>query len=226
MKQNLRIRICGLAMALLMPLGVAHAALISGLYNTGVDDNNVVLGDGVADSHYASGWVAITPDPAGGLPPGGYHGYWLANDSVSRWIGPAAVPTSDNSDTIRTFTLNFNIASGFDPATASVSGRYLTDNDGKVSFNGLSLPALNSSYRDWTSFSVTSGFHTGLNSLAFDVKNWGAGGENPTGLRVEFGSSSINVAAVPEPEIYAMMAIGLGMVGFLSRRRERQRAAA
>jgi hypothetical protein len=33
---------------------------------------------------------------------------------------------------------------------------------------------------------------------------------------------TLNVAAVPEPETYAMMMAGLGMMGFMVRRRKRQ----
>jgi len=51
MKQTLRILISGLATVLLIPLGSAQAAVISGLYNTGVDDANAVLGDGMVDNH-------------------------------------------------------------------------------------------------------------------------------------------------------------------------------
>ncbi|RPJ44675.1 MAG: PEP-CTERM sorting domain-containing protein [Betaproteobacteria bacterium] len=36
---------------------------------------------------------------------------------------------------------------------------------------------------------------------------------------------SLNLAPVPEPEIYAMMAAGLGLMGFVARRRQRQVAA-
>ena len=40
----------------------------------------------------------------------------------------------------------------------------------------------------------------------------------PAGLRVEFSTSTI--AAVPEPETYAMLIAGLGLVGFAARRRK------
>ncbi len=40
----------------------------------------------------------------------------------------------------------------------------------------------------------------------------------PTGIRVEFLGSS--VTAVPEPESYAMMLAGLGLMGAIARRRK------
>jgi len=36
----------------------------------------------------------------------------------------------------------------------------------------------------------------------------------------------LNVSAVPEPETYAMMLAGLGMMGFMVRRRRQQASAA
>jgi hypothetical protein len=68
-----------------------------------------------------------------------------------------------------------------------------------------------------------SGFVAGTNTLVFDVSNEAntnpnpSLARNPTGLQVHFDSSSI--AAVPEPETYAMMLAGLGMMGFMVRRK-------
>ena len=45
-------------------------------------------------------------------------------------------------------------------------------------------------------------------------------------MRVEFVLCNVNVAAIPEPEIYAMLAAGLGLMGFVARRRRQQLAAA
>lgn len=41
-----------------------------------------------------------------------------------------------------------------------------------------------------------------------------------------FELENMRVAAIPEPEIYAMLAAGLGMMGFIARRRKQQLAAA
>ena len=72
------------------------------------------------------------------------------------------------------------------------------------------------SFTSFTTFNALSGFNPGVNTLVFRVQNL-AGGTNPTGLRVEFTSSS--VTAVPEPETYAMFLAGLGVVGFVAARR-------
>ena len=51
------------------------------------------------------------------------------------------------------------------------------------------------------------------------MTNWAQNSGNPTGLRVEFDASSV-AAAVPEPETYAMLLAGLGMLGLVARRRK------
>lgn len=40
------------------------------------------------------------------------------------------------------------------------------------------------------------------------------------GTQVEFDNVRLNVSPVPEPEIYGMMLMGLGMMGFVARRRK------
>jgi len=50
------------------------------------------------------------------------------------------------------------------------------------------------------------------------VKNNMQNGGNPTGIRVEFDRSV--VTAVPEPESYALMLAGLGLMGAVARRRK------
>ena len=57
----------------------------------------------------------------------------------------------------------------------------------------------------------------------FVVTNVAQNGGNPTGLRVEFTAS--NVTPVPEPETYAMLLAGLGLMGVISRRRAKRNAA-
>ena len=46
--------------------------------------------------------------------------------------------------------------------------------------------------------------------------------EGSNGLDDALGSFTLSVTPVPEPEIYAMMGIGLGLMGWVSRRRKQQ----
>jgi len=49
---------------------------------------------------------------------------------------------------------------------------------------------------------------------------------NANGMPQEFSHANLYVGPVPEPESYAMMLAGLGLMGFIARRRKQQDAAA
>lgn len=192
----------------------AHAASITGLKNTGLGDS------GSVDSNYSlnsavSSTPVITVDNVWPISP------WLANDSTSKWI----TPTSSQGDSFDpssngtyTYSLTFDL-SGYNAATAMFSGRLAADNSVVVKLNNSVIGSA-TGFTDWTSFGASSGFVSGVNTLDFVVSNWAQNGGNPTGLRVEFGVSSI--AAVPEPATYAMLLGGLVMVGAIARRRKQQ----
>jgi opacity protein-like surface antigen len=190
----------------------AHAATITGLKNTGLGDS------GTVDSNYSlSSAVSSTPfitvDGQWPISP------WLANDSTSKWITPT-IHQGDSFDPSSsgtyTYTLTFDL-SGYNAATAVFSGRLAADNSVVVKLNNSVISSA-TGFTDWTSFGASSGFVAGVNTLDFVVNNWAQNGGNPTGLRVEFGASSI--AAVPEPATYAMLLGGLIMVGAIARRRK------
>jgi hypothetical protein len=193
----------------------AHAASITGLVNTGVGIS------GQSDSNYAlssavSSTAVITYDSQWPIGP------WLANSSASKWITPTAGQgdTFDPSTSgIYTYTLSFDLT-GYNAASAAFSGRFAADNSVVVKLNDQVIGNA-TGFSDWTSFSASGGFAPGVNTLDFVVTNWAQNGGNPTGLRVEFGSSSV-MAAVPEPETYAMLLGGLVLVGAVVRRRKPQ----
>ena len=227
MTRILRNFVSSVAFLMLVPFGTAQAVSINGLYNTGVDDTSTLLLDNAVDTHYTIGstnWTAI----AGNNPPPAFPGAWILNSSssASRWIAPETAPTADSVDTLYVVNLSFDLT-GFDAATASFSGRWAADNQGYVTLNGGSSfgqTPLTVGHQSWTSFSASSGFVDGVNTLSFYVTNLGYSGTNPTGIRVEFASSNVSVTPIPEPEIYAMMGIGLGLLGWVGRRRKLQAA--
>jgi len=131
--------------AFVLGLAYVQAAPISGLYNTGVDDNGVPLGNAAIDSHYK-----LIESPDGNYPgPNTYTleagwpvapaGPWIADSSISRWIAPRARQSIGNAPGTYTFRTTFNLT-GFDPAKAKITGRWTSDNNGvDIVLNGVSL---------------------------------------------------------------------------------------
>lgn len=106
------------------------------------------------------------------------------------------------------FGLRFDFAANpfaFDPA----SGNLLMD---LVIGNQLMTPA---------EFPAFFGFSTGDGSASAYSRAWNSDifgqGSDGWGLRTQFSYSQ--VAAIPEPETYAMLLAGLGLLGFMARRR-------
>ena len=186
----------------------AHADTINGLYNTGKG-----LAAGVADVNYkvtdttssvSTGYVAANVYPIGA---------WMVNTPASQWLAL----TANASDTLPRGTYDWKTTfdlSGFNAASASFSGRFSADNTSIAFLNGFEI-GRSAGYNGWSDFSSSGGFFVaGVNTLEFVVANQGG----PTGLRVEFLDTS--VVAVPEPETYAMLLAGLGLMGFMARRRK------
>ena len=200
-------------------LSSAQAASISGLVNTGVG------AAGTQDAHYAltvlSGTTVLSNSnayvSADNVWPVGKA--WTANTTVSKWI----TPTSNVGDWldpdvngVYDYRLSFDL-SGYDASTAAFTGRFAADNSVVVLLNGQQI-ASGHKFDTWLSFGASSGFTSGINTLDFIVTNGRQVDDNPTGLRAEFLSSV--AAPVPEPETYAMLLAGLGLITYTARRRK------
>ncbi len=194
-----------------------HAAGINGLANTGTgaggtSDANYGLSAASSDTVIGNTAPVITLDNVWPISP------WLANDGVSKWITPTA-SQGQSFDAYGagsyTYTLSFDLA-GYNASTAAFTGRFAADNDAVVTLNNQVI-ASGTGFTEWTAFAAGGGFQSGVNTLQFVVNNWAQNGGNPTGLRVEFLSSS--VAAVPEPSSYAMLLTGALLLGVVARRR-------
>ncbi|MEZ5328869.1 MAG: immunoglobulin domain-containing protein [Verrucomicrobiales bacterium] len=190
MKPSDRIRpfvfILALAVASI-PFAV-DGAPIPGLFNTGVgEDGKLLAASGAVDPHYT---MIVSPDEEFTGPdlvtlnPGFPVGPWLEEGPDSKWI--VANPESGNSaEGDYTYRTTFDLT-GFDPAKATITGRWAVDNTGiDILINGESLGITNGAgFASWSDFTIDSGFVEGENVLEFIFNNAPAS-PNPAGLRVE-----------------------------------------
>lgn len=166
------------------------------LYNTGVDNNKIPLGDGETDPHYV---LSISADPMfTGPDTKVVHsdvfplGAWVYNDNLSKWISPRADAGEWNAPGMYVYTLSFSLH-GFKAETAEIKGFWTTDNDGvDIMINGKStgyFTQYNAFQNGFYPFEIKEGFIKGINSISFVVNN----GEAPTGLRVMIQGEAVPI---------------------------------
>ena len=189
---------------------------IPGLFNTGVDNSRNKLAVGATDPHYTvlenSGAQAIVTDN------GAY-----VHTTTAGYIWQTAGGTPGN--TTRTFRTTFDLT-GFDVATAFISGSWSTDNVGlNIFINGTPTSWTSGGFTSYTPFSISSGFMSGINTLDFLVQDLGP----PGALSVDNLSGRAFAAVpstVPEPATLALLATGLvGVFGAARRKRGAQPTA-
>ncbi len=182
----------------------SNAALITGLYNTGQGgENNPDLNYSLLfGTAYVSSNVDLNPS-------------WDKNDLSSSWITPFK---NANTSADPVTNGNYIYMTGFDltgdPATAFLEGQFESDNFVSIYLNGVEIASsTKNDYKNWTDFSTNANFKSGINILAFDVVNVAQASGNPTGLRVRFCDP------VSEPDSYLMIMSGIGLLGFIARRK-------
>jgi hypothetical protein len=156
-----------------------------GIYNTGVNENRVVLEDGMVDPHYRLTVNTNDPLTAETMVQDStlfpiVTGPWLQNSDESKWIGPL-METSAALGGGYVYELMLNL-DGYDPATAFLAGSWASDNDATLFLNGADTGFFSPGFGSFSTFRLTNGFVSGTNRLEFRVNNAGAG---YTGLRVE-----------------------------------------
>jgi hypothetical protein len=219
-----------LAVLVVLSLGLCAfgaPVTINTLYNTGIGAN-----PGDPDPHWSI--TALTPgnayevtgSSAGTFP----FTYWLANDGTSQWIAPNSTYSTTLNDALGTwvFRTTFDLT-GLIPGTASITGNWLADNKGtNIYINGAATGQVTpwNVFRptgSWSSFTISSGFISGINTLDFYVLNQNSPTDannpgGPVGLRVAFTSATANLDPVPEPATFALLGAGLVALGLVRRR--------
>ena len=219
-RDHLKTLKCILLLALI-PASLASAQSISipNLCGTGVNPNcNGLQPISSVDAH----WKLATPYPSSpsgvplpNPPPLLTYGDAYVNTPNSAWLMPNGPGTQWITPQVTkspggnyVYETTFDIPSGYDPATATISGWWSSDNEGiavwlnNTQLAGFPLPAAGppGGFDAMTNFTITHGvagatFQPGPNRLFFVLRNRGLLGvdANPTdtGLRVEFTGSAV-----------------------------------
>ena len=200
-------------------------APIPGFYVTGVDASGNALIPANSGQTQPDGHYALTGPIAGLFPETYRHTAYVSETTTgeARWIGPFTSLGGRSQDAgFFSYTLNLDLT-GFDPSTASITGKWAVDNCAAIFLNGIATAntinggvvsgtcddEASTNYNTLHDFSINSGFQSGLNALEFRVYNV----NGPTGLVVT-GTSDARaphppVGDVPEPGSAALLALGL-----------------
>ncbi len=188
------------------------------VYGTGVVSAGVPAADGAVDAHYA---LTSSPDPAYPGPnalvinsnewPVAPIGPWVANDSNSKWIGPRrdAGTSPYNAPGSYTYRTTFDLT-GFNAATAVLTGRWATDNSGSIRLNGATVGTSSNTFDVFTAFTINTGFVSGVNTLEFVVDNWTTP-PSPTGVRVEISGTAVPTGNQPPQTVSVTPSSGSGL---------------
>jgi hypothetical protein len=192
----------------------AHAATISGIFNTGVDDTGQVLPVGSSELHYE---LTGPISPASVVEP---NRLWIAAPAGSAWIGPTSGNTADPlGDYDYTYTLTFDLTS-LDHSTATITGEWATDNDAVILLNNVNTGITNIDFLALYPFSISDGYIPGINTLQFVVTNQPGSGSNPTGLLIANLSGEASVVPIPA----AVWLFGSGLLGMIGVARRKKTA--
>ena len=206
-------------------------SFLSHLTNTGVGSGGVLLADNAVDPYYSlppsavpggmpfdyvgtsvavsdvchltGGSCSWQPSPScyryvpWSLPPDPASG-----PAASKWIAPDYLSNLCCPSGLYTYTMTFTLPAGFNPATASISGRWASDDGATMTLNGNSVPTTPTAIWSWTPFTIppSSGFVTGVNTLKFIISNY----TSWTGLRIEFTNAVANCVPCIQPVIWGI----------------------
>ncbi len=165
---------------------------VPGLFNTGVGANGVALAAGALDPHYLITAAAQGPVNTNATVMSN-HANWLANDTVSSWIGVVSSGTANVNVGGYNYQTAFSLA-GFIPSTVQLNFTCAVDNDlTNVALNGVATGLSFSGFGAWGGpFTLSSGFVTGTNTLEFRTFNIPTTA-SPHGFRALVSGSGLTV---------------------------------
>ena len=207
--------------------GSPHAVMLTGagvtkgapssfaVFNTGINAVGARLPVGSIDPHYT---LIASADPRFPGPNAfiALQNAWLADGPNSMWIAPStnqvfpgASPCTNTGN--YTYRTTFDL-SGYNPATAIINGAWAADNTGvSILINGNSVGELAGiSFNALTSFTITSGFVAGVNTLDFTMNDFGC----PGGIRVELSGMAVPTLATAPVITSSTLAAGLTGTGY------------
>lgn len=191
----------------------SHAATINNLFNTGVNNVGAAVGTGMTDLHYTIfspiGYTATTVDDTNfPFPP------WLANNTGSRWIGPATNSVGPGGPW--EYRTTFTVPPTAILSSVVVNGDWIPDDTGtNIHINGTPTGQTSTGYGTLIPFTVSSGFVFGTNTLSFFITN--APSQNATGLRVD---NILGIYQIPEPGTAVLFAAAF-LISTITLRRSR-----
>ena len=172
----------------------AAPASVTGLFSTGLDGSGAPLADSASDAHYA---LVSTPGGAGGtsyvtqqhFPVGG--GAWMSDTSTSKWISPHA-DESVYADAPGSYTYQTTFTITGDATSVKISGQAAGDDQvTAIILNGQTVATnVSSGFSAFSSFTLTTGLVSGVNTVQFVVRNSPYNNpdgtqNNPSGFRCE-----------------------------------------
>jgi hypothetical protein len=171
------------------------------VFSSGLGANGAAIAAGSPDPHYqlTQSAQSTPPPPAIAATVIQNHPAWLANDSLSSWLGPVNPGITDVAAGDYTYRTTFSLE-GFDPASAALTLNVGADNRlNDVLLNGISQGL---SYAGFTAlsgtFTIPSGFIAGTNRLEFVTANDGSTA-NPAGFRVRLAGTARKLMIINTP---------------------------
>lgn len=187
------------------------------IYNTGESSGLTALPTGQSNPNYN---VVAAPSgvPLGAAITTAANPNWLQNTSTTDWISPGSSGLTNWAGGTYDYQTSFSLT-GLNPSTAALTGSWASDNGGCIYLNGTNTgncTAAVGGFKSLVSFTITTGFQSGVNLLDFIVTN---GANSPTGVFIDISGTAFagvtispQAATVPEPPTLPAL-LGIALVG-------------